>query len=684
MRKLFITVGVHIFIICTLCVPHISFSQGYVCAIGGGSEGYNSWSDRPYSWIVENADSGKIIILSYTTGASEWLPHYFLSLGASAAYNKTIGSRNEADLDATYEELITADAIFLRGGNQWNYVQYWRDTKTEQAILDVFKNGGVIAGTSAGAAVLGEIVFSARRGSAYPRESLQDPFHNRITLEDDFLNLVPDVLFDSHFTERGRFGRLIPMLYNIFQKSGRHITGVGIDDRTAICIEPNGEGTVMGSGSVAIYRADEQTRYELHPDGYVINRLLSDYLTEDWVFNFHTQTIQATSSFSRPYIPEDSAVSPPLTNFYLTGYQSDQQTTEELLEKVISSSQQSYLIFAQDEFEKDLQALTSYISSKGIPVGHHFLSTGSANDTDLAARIENATDIIILADDISLVRPLGEMNTVTGAAMMKFIDSKDNAFLFLGNAGKAAGVRYIDNTDNHEYAAYRGQMTNNPGWGLLHDLIFQPLIFEESTYFENRSSSVLWGMMINNKRLGVYADNAAVLYLSDDNGLISFHNSSPVIFVDARETTLADSSRYVMPNATRTRQSVALNNLRFSVTTTNRVTYSLSTGDFNPISSVQYTEVIPKEYFLVANFPNPFNPETTILFEIHENMDIRVDIFNTIGQRIATLYDGLLSAGSHSIVFDASLTGAGLASGVYIVKFSSNAGILTHKIVLIK
>jgi len=684
MRKLFIVVSVHFLILCTLCVPRISFSQGYVCAIGGGSEGYNTWSDRPYSWIVEKADSGKVIILSYTTGASEWLPNYFLSLGASVAYNKTIDSRNEAELDATYEELITADAIFLRGGNQWNYVRLWRGTKTEQAILDLFKNGGVIAGTSAGAAVLGEIVFSARRGSAFPRESLQNPFYNRMTLEDDFLNLVPDVLFDSHFTERGRFGRLIPMLYNIFQTSGRHIIGVGIDDRTAICIEPNGYGTVMGSGSVAIYRADEQTRYELHPDGYVINRLLSDYLTEDWIFNFHTQKMQATSSFSRPYIHEDSVVSPPLTNFYLTGYQSDQQTTEELLDKVILSSQQSFLIIAQGEFENDMQALTSYISSKGIPVAHHFLSTGSANDTNLAARIEDATDIVIFSDDLSLVRPLGEMNTATGAAMMKFIDSKDNALIFLGNAGKVAGGKYIDNTDNHEYAAYRGQMTNHPGWGLLHDLIFQPLIFEESTYFENRSSSVLWGMMINNKRLGVYADNAAVLNLSDDNGLISFHNSSPVIFIDARETTLADSSRYVMPNATRTRQSVALNNLRFSVTTTNRVTYSQSTGDFNPISSVQSTEDISNKYSLAANFPNPFNPQTTILFEIPEKMDIRMDIFNTTGQRIATLFDGLLPSGSHSIVFDTSLTRGGLASGVYIVKLSSKAGILTHKIVLIK
>ncbi|MCL4278694.1 MAG: hypothetical protein KJZ60_03275 [Ignavibacteriaceae bacterium] len=79
-----------IFTILTIFTSLI-YSQGYVCAIGGGSEDYNSWSDEPYSWVVQKADSGKIIILGVSS-ATSWLPNYFMSFGADTAYNKTISS----------------------------------------------------------------------------------------------------------------------------------------------------------------------------------------------------------------------------------------------------------------------------------------------------------------------------------------------------------------------------------------------------------------------------------------------------------------------------------------------------------------------------------------------------------------------------------------------------------------
>ncbi|MFN3874082.1 MAG: Type 1 glutamine amidotransferase-like domain-containing protein, partial [Ignavibacterium sp.] len=124
------------------------FAQGFVCAIGGGSENYNDWSDAPYSWIVQKADSGKIIIID-VADATSWLPNYFMSLGADTAYNKTIATITAANLQSTYDELITAKAIFIRGGDQWDYIRLWKGTKVDSAINFVFQNGGVIAGTSA-------------------------------------------------------------------------------------------------------------------------------------------------------------------------------------------------------------------------------------------------------------------------------------------------------------------------------------------------------------------------------------------------------------------------------------------------------------------------------------------------------------------------------------------------------
>jgi len=113
-------------------------AQGYLCAVGGGSEDYNDWSDAPYGWTVQKADSGKIIIIS-DADASTWLPNYFLYLGTSEAYNKKIDSRAIADLQSTYDELVTADGIFIRGGDQWDYINLWKGTKTEEAIVYVKK-----------------------------------------------------------------------------------------------------------------------------------------------------------------------------------------------------------------------------------------------------------------------------------------------------------------------------------------------------------------------------------------------------------------------------------------------------------------------------------------------------------------------------------------------------------------
>ncbi|MBZ0201128.1 MAG: Type 1 glutamine amidotransferase-like domain-containing protein, partial [Ignavibacteriaceae bacterium] len=159
-------------------------AQGFICAVGGGSEDYGSWSDDPYGWIVDKGDSGRVVILYYGD-ATNWLPNYFVSLGASNAYNKKISTREDADLQATYDELITAKIIFLKGGDQWQYVKLWKGTKTEDAIRYVFENGGVVAGTSAGAMILGDVCFSAQYSSPDSRTALLNPASSSLSLDDD-------------------------------------------------------------------------------------------------------------------------------------------------------------------------------------------------------------------------------------------------------------------------------------------------------------------------------------------------------------------------------------------------------------------------------------------------------------------------------------------------------------------
>ncbi len=89
----------------------------------------------------------------------------------------------------------------------------------------------------------------------------------------------------------------------------------------------------------------------------------------------------------------------------------------------------------------------------------------------------------------------------------------------------------------------------------------------------------------------------------------------------------------------------------------------------------------PSEYTLRQNYPNPFNPSTSISFSLQQPGHTQLVVYNLTGQRVATLYDGQLSAGLHSARFDA----AGLASGVYLYQLSQDGQpALTRRMMLLK
>ncbi len=100
-----------------------------------------------------------------------------------------------------------------------------------------------------------------------------------------------------------------------------------------------------------------------------------------------------------------------------------------------------------------------------------------------------------------------------------------------------------------------------------------------------------------------------------------------------------------------------------------------------PTSIEPITENAPRQYRLEQNYPNPFNPITHITFEMPDDARVRLEIFDVNGQKVQTAINGYRKAGVHEVVFD----GAGMASGVYIYRLSTDKGpTLTRKMFLIK
>ena len=255
------------FVALLLCLWTIlGLGQGSVMLVGGGGEDYYDWSDAPYGWFVQAADSGIIINID-ASSTSSWYPGYFEWLGAdNGSHDLQIANRTVANDSSTYYELISARGIFIEGGDQWPYVNYWKGTLVEDAIHYVFQQGGVIGGTSAGLAVLGQFVFDAEFGGLAPDDAAYNPYHYRVSITDDFLTVLPDVFTDSHFHTRARMGRLVPILARRIQDHGNdNIMGIGVDDNTAFCIDPSGQGTVYGEGTVTLLHKTPDSEISVQP-----------------------------------------------------------------------------------------------------------------------------------------------------------------------------------------------------------------------------------------------------------------------------------------------------------------------------------------------------------------------------------------------------------------------------------
>ena len=92
---------------------------------------------------------------------------------------------------------------------------------------------------------------------------------------------------------------------------------------------------------------------------------------------------------------------------------------------------------------------------------------------------------------------------------------------------------------------------------------------------------------------------------------------------------------------------------------------------------------MPEGYALLQNYPNPFNPETEIRFELHEGGQVRVSIFNSIGEVIRILADGNFAAGFHSLRWEGRNDhGEKVQSGLYFYRLVTPKFSATRKMIL--
>jgi cyanophycinase len=215
--------------------------------LGGGD-----WPVPAFRWFVEKMGHGHLVILR-ASGADDLQVDFQKEIGGAASVQTIVFHSREAASDPRVLDIVRkADGIFFGGGDQARYVRFWKGTPLN-ALLDAHVRAGKpLGGTSAGLAILGAWSYGALDdGSLLSRDAMKNPLGTGVTLVRDFLHLpgLEHVITDSHFAIRERWGRLLVFVGRLAsEERDNGVTGLGIDEKAALCIDAAGQGRVYSIG----------------------------------------------------------------------------------------------------------------------------------------------------------------------------------------------------------------------------------------------------------------------------------------------------------------------------------------------------------------------------------------------------------------------------------------------------
>ena len=229
-------------------------SQGKLFIIGGGKRP----PEMIQRMILEAGlnQGGYIVILPMASSEPDTSVFYaakqFIEQGASSIADFRF-SKDEEPPAARLDSLINASLIYITGGDQNRFMEVVAGTAVEEAIKTCYMNGGMIAGTSAGAAVMSEKMITGNelRKSDY-RETFRTIEANNIELGTG-LGFLTTAIVDQHFIWRSRHNRLITAIIE-----HPALIGIGIDEATAILVKGN-VAEVIGESQVLVYENPDRS-----------------------------------------------------------------------------------------------------------------------------------------------------------------------------------------------------------------------------------------------------------------------------------------------------------------------------------------------------------------------------------------------------------------------------------------
>ncbi len=209
---------------------------GGVCLMGGATE-----NDNAMRWFLDRASGGDVLVLR-TSGSDGYNAYFYTDLGVTLNSVETIVCNNASASQETYlhQRIQEAEAIWFAGGDQWEYISFWRNTPVDSLIrLAVQTRNVAIGGTSAGMAIQGQAYFTAQNGTITSSQALLNPYASNFTVDTlTFLGIdaLNGIITDTHFDNPDRRGRTTAFLGRLLADLNQNYNGIACDEYVAVCI----------------------------------------------------------------------------------------------------------------------------------------------------------------------------------------------------------------------------------------------------------------------------------------------------------------------------------------------------------------------------------------------------------------------------------------------------------------
>jgi cyanophycinase len=214
----------------------VTSTSGLLVLQGGGTD-----VDENFVRMGARAGGGDFVVIR-ASGTDAYNPYIYDLCSCDSVATIIFKNRNAAFNQLVLDTIRNAEAVFIAGGDQSDYVKLWKGTPIEDAIHHVAAKPAPIGGTSAGMAIMSEFVYSAMSNSSLTsEEALADPFHRDLTLDRDFLALpkLGGLITDQHLQERDRMGRTMAFLARLVNDGWTaQARAIAADRETALHVDP--------------------------------------------------------------------------------------------------------------------------------------------------------------------------------------------------------------------------------------------------------------------------------------------------------------------------------------------------------------------------------------------------------------------------------------------------------------